>query len=47
MNEVAELELPTQEDVQLDLQAVFRGTVRLVLEAVREEVAREMIGPHR
>ena len=47
MNEVAELELPTQEDFQYDLRSVFRGTVRLVLETVLEEVAREMIGASR
>jgi putative transposase len=47
MNEVAELELPTQEIFQADLRSVFQGTVRLVLEAVLEEVAREMIGARR
>ena len=47
MHEVADLELPTQENVQLDLQSVFRRTVGLVLEAVLEEVAREMIGARR
>jgi transposase-like protein len=47
MDEVAELELPTQENFQYDLRSVFRGTVRLVLETVLEEVAREMIGASR
>jgi putative transposase len=47
MDEVAELELPTQENFQCDLRSVFRGTVRLVLETVLEEVAREMIGASR
>lgn len=47
MNEVAELELPTQENVHFDLRSIFQGTVRLVLESVLEEVAREMIGASR
>jgi putative transposase len=47
MDEVAELELPTQENFQYDLRSIFRGTVRLVLETVLEEVAREMIGASR
>ena len=32
MNVVAELELPTQEIIQSDLCAVFRGAVKLALE---------------
>ena len=47
MDEVAELELPTQENFQYDLRSLFRSTVRLVLETVLEEVAREMIGASR
>ena len=47
MNEVAELELPTQENFQADLRTVFQGAVRLALESVLEEVVREMIGARR
>src|SRR5689334_934189 len=47
MDEVAELELPTQENFQYDLRSIFQGTVRLVLETVLEEVARDMIGASR
>jgi putative transposase len=47
MDEVAELELPTQENFQYDLRTIFQGTVRLVLESVLEEVARDMIGASR
>ncbi|ABS25284.1 IS256-like element ISAnsp14 family transposase [Anaeromyxobacter sp. Fw109-5] len=47
MNEVAELELPTQENVQADLRTVFQGAVRLALETVLEEVVRDMIGARR
>ena len=38
MNEVAELELPTQENYQTDLRTIFQGAVRLALESVLEEV---------
>jgi putative transposase len=47
MDEVAELELPTQENFQADLRTVFQGAVRLALEAVLEEVVRDMIGARR
>ena len=47
MNEVAELELPTQENLQADLRTVFQGAVRLALESVLEEVVRDMIGARR
>ena len=47
MNEVAELELPTQENFQADLRTVFQGAVRLALESVLEEVVRDMIGARR
>ena len=47
MNEVAELELPTQENVQADLRSLFRGAVKLTLETVLDEVVREMIGARR
>lgn len=47
MDEVAELELPTQENFQADLRTVFQGAVRLALESVLEEVVRDMIGARR
>lgn len=47
MYEVADLELPTQDNFQYDLRTIFQGTVRLVLETVLEEVARDMIGASR
>jgi putative transposase len=47
MNEVAELEVPTQENFQADLRTVFQGAVRLALESVLEEVVRDMIGARR
>ena len=43
MNEVAELELPTQENVRTDLRSVFQGAIRVVLEVILEEVIREMV----
>jgi len=47
MNEVAELELPTQENVHADLRSVFQGAVKLALETVLDEVVRELIGARR
>jgi transposase-like protein len=47
MNEVAELELPTQEIVQADLRSVFQGAVKLALETVLDEVVRDLIGARR
>ena len=47
MNEVAELELPTQENFQVDLRSLFRGAVKLALETVLDEVVRDMIGARR
>jgi len=47
MNEVAELELPTQENVHADLRSVFQGAVRLALETVLDEVVRDLIGARR
>jgi transposase-like protein len=44
MREVADLELPTQENVRTDLRSVFQGAIRVVLELVLEEVIREMVG---
>ena len=47
MNEVADLELPTQENVRADLRSVFQGAVKLALETVLDEVVRDLIGAHR
>ena len=44
MNEVAELELPTQEKIHADLRSLFRGAIHVVLELVLEEVMSEMVG---
>ncbi len=44
MNEVAELELPTQENFRTDLQSLFRGAVRVALEVALEDELREMVG---
>jgi hypothetical protein len=44
MNEVAEIEVPTQENVHADLRSLFRGAVKLTLETVLDEIVREMIG---
>ena len=47
MNEVAELELPTQEIVHADLRSLFRGAVKLTLETVLQEVVRDLVGASR
>ncbi len=47
MDEVAELELPTQENVRTDLRSVFQGAIRVVLELILEEELREMVGASR
>ena len=44
MNEVAELELPTQENFRADLRSLFQGAVRVALEVVLEDEIREMVG---
>ena len=44
MNEVADLELPTQENVHADLRSVFQGAVKLALETVLDEVVWDLIG---
>jgi putative transposase len=44
VNEVAELELPTQENFRTDLRVLFQGAVRVALEVVLEEEIREMVG---
>jgi transposase-like protein len=47
MNEVADVELPTQENVQSDLRSLFQGAVRTALEIALEEVLRDMVGARR
>jgi len=47
MDEVAELELPTQENVHADLRSVFQGAVKLALETVLQEVLRDLVGASR
>jgi putative transposase len=44
VNEVAELELPTQENFRADLRTLFQGAVRVALEVVLEDEIREMVG---
>lgn len=44
MDEVAELELPTQENIRTDLRTLFRGAVRVALEVALEDELREMVG---
>jgi len=44
MNEVAGLELPTQENFQTDLRSLFRGAIHVALELVLEDVMSEMVG---
>jgi len=47
MDEVADVELETQENVQTDLRSVFQGAVKLALETVLQEVVRDLVGAHR
>jgi hypothetical protein len=47
MNEVAELELPTQENFQSDLRSIFQGDIRVALELILEEEIRDMVGARR
>ncbi len=44
MNEVAELELPTQENFRTDLRALCQGAIRVALEVVLEEEIRALVG---
>jgi putative transposase len=44
VNEVAELELPTQENFRTDLRALFQGAIRVALEVVLEDEIRAMVG---
>jgi transposase-like protein len=44
VNEVAELELPTQENFRTDLRTLFQGAIRVALEVVLEDEIRQMVG---
>jgi transposase-like protein len=44
MNEVAELELPTQENFRTDLRTLCQGAIRVALEVVLEEEIRALVG---
>jgi len=44
VNEVAELDVPTQENIRTDLRALFRGAVRVALEVALEDELRAMVG---
>lgn len=44
MSDTAEAFVVEQEEIQTDLQQLFRGAVKLALEAMLEEVVREMVG---
>ena len=44
MTEVAELELPTQENVHTDLRTLFQGAIRVALEVVLEEEIQALVG---
>ena len=47
MDDAADVVVPTQEELRADLQGLFRGAVRLVLESVLDQELREMIGARR
>ena len=44
MNEVAELDLPTQENIRTDLRTLFQGAIRVAIEVVLEEEMRTLVG---
>jgi transposase-like protein len=44
VNEVAELELPTQENFRTDLRTLCRGAIRVALEVVLEEEIQALVG---
>ena len=44
MNNDAPTPFPTQEEVTVDLQSVFRGAIRVALESLLEEELRELVG---
>lgn len=47
MKDADEFVPPTQEDLHTDLQELFRGAIRLVLENTLEQEVREMVGAAR
>ncbi len=47
MNDSADFELPTQEEVRTDLRQVFLGAIRVTLESLLEEEIREIVGGSR
>ncbi|HSW32793.1 MAG TPA: IS256 family transposase [Steroidobacteraceae bacterium] len=44
MNEVAELDVPTQENIRIDLRTLFQGAIRVALEVVLEEEIQLLVG---
>ena len=44
MNEVADVELPTQENFRTDLRTLCQGAIRVALEVVLEEEIRALVG---
>jgi len=44
VKDTAPIEFPTQEAMQIDLIEMFRGAVRLALEAILEQQVRDMVG---
>jgi len=47
MADDAEFDVPTQESIHTDLQALFRGAVRIALETVLEDEIRRLVGAGR
>ncbi len=47
MSNDAPMPFPTQEEVTVDLQSVFRGAIRMALESLLEEELRELVGAGR
>lgn len=45
--DVSEFESPAHEEVQADLRTLFRGAIRMTLEALLEEEVRELVGAGR
>ena|GEM_PF-5013426 len=41
--DVSEFESPAHEEVQADLRTLFRGAIRMTLEALLEEEVRELV----
>jgi transposase-like protein len=47
VNDSADFELPTQEEVRTDLRQVFLGAIRVTLGSLLEEEIREIVGGSR